>query len=150
MHLKINTKVKSNYMDVKKGFNKELFLKLNPPFPPVELKEFGGCEKGDKVHLVLNFIFFKQHWISDITYDHTDDQLFEFIDEGVRLPFFLKYWKHHHVVRSDKDGGATIVDDITFKSPFLLMDYLLYPLLWGQFIYRKPIYRKFFQERHGF
>lgn len=145
MHLKLKTKVEANYLNVKERFNEKLFLKLNPPFPPVELKEFGGCENGDKVHLRLNFIFFKQDWISEITFDNTDEKVFEFIDEGTKLPFFLKSWRHHHIVENYSSDESVIVDDISFKSPFILMDFLLFPVLWLQFAYRKPIYKKFFR-----
>lgn len=144
MHLKLKTKVKQDYLSVKDGFDEKLFLSLNPPFPPVKLKEFGGCAKGDKVHLELNFIFFKQDWISDITFDNTSETVFEFIDEGTQLPFFLKYWKHHHIVERVDDNGSYIIDDIEFKSPFKLMDFILYPVLWLQFAYRKPIYKRLF------
>lgn len=146
MHLKLETRVEANYLSVKRKFNEKLFLKLNPPFPPVQLKEFGGCEKGDKVHLRLNFIFFKQDWISDITFDNTDDKKFEFIDEGTKLPFFLSRWKHHHIVEKIDDESSMIIDDVNFKSPFFLMDFLLYPVLWLQFVYRKPVYRKYFKS----
>ena len=145
MHLKLSTKVKRDYQQVKEGFNSELFMKLNPPFPPVDLIEFGGCEEGDKVHLRLNFILFKQDWISLITFDKTDEQQFEFIDEGTILPFFLKKWKHHHIVKKSEEGTSVIIDDIHFKSPFLLMDFFLFPVLWLQFAYRKPIYKRIFK-----
>jgi len=145
MHLRLKTKVDQNFLSVKEGFNEELFLSLNPPFPPVKLQEFGGCRKGDIVHLELNFIFFKQDWKSEITFDNTSDSVFEFIDEGVALPFFLSSWKHHHVVNKISGQQSEIVDDIRFKSPFILMDFLLFPILWLQFAYRKPIYRKIFK-----
>lgn len=145
MHLKLKTKVNQNFLAVKEGFNENLFLSLNPPFPPVKLKEFGGCAKGDKVHLELNFIFFKQDWISEITFDNTSDNVFEFIDEGTQLPFFLKYWKHHHIVEKSEGNQSYIIDDIKFKSPFKLMDFLLFPVLWLQFAYRKPIYKRIFK-----
>jgi hypothetical protein len=122
VHLLLKTKVDQNYLKVKEGFNEDLFTSLNPPFPPVELKEFGGSEEGDIVHLRLNFIFFKQDWISEITYDRTNK-----------------------VLKLD-NNTSEIVDDITFKSPFKLMDYLLYPVLWLQFAYRKPIYRRLFNR----
>jgi ligand-binding SRPBCC domain-containing protein len=147
MHLKLKTNVQQNFLSVKDGFNEELFLSLNPPFPPVKLKEFGGCIKGDKVHLELNFIFFKQNWISEITYDNTTDSIFEFIDQGTQLPFFLKYWKHHHIVKKLDDNQSVIIDDINFKSPFIVMDFLLLPVLWLQFAYRKPIYKRIFSTR---
>ncbi|WKK79080.1 SRPBCC family protein [Marivirga arenosa] len=145
MHIKLKTQVSQGYLKVKEGFNEKLFLSLNPPFPPVKLKEFGGSEKGDKVHLQLNFILFKQDWISRITFDNTDDSVFEFIDEGEKLPFFLKYWKHHHIVEKSSEQTSNIIDDITFKSPFILFDFILYPVLLLQFAYRKPIYRKLFK-----
>ena len=146
MHLQLTTRIESDYLSAKEKFNENLFMKLNPPFPPVELKEFGGCNTGDKVHLRLNFIFFKQDWISDITSHNTDDKVFEFVDEGTKLPFFLSKWKHHHIVEKVDAKSSNIIDDITFKSPFFLMDFLLYPVLWLQFAYRKPIYRKFFKK----
>jgi ligand-binding SRPBCC domain-containing protein len=145
MHLKLKTKVNQNFLSVKEGFNEKLFLSLNPPFPPVKLKEFGGCNKGDKVHLELNFILFKQDWISDITFDNTTNTIFEFIDEGTKLPFFLKSWKHHHIVTKIDENNSDIIDDIEFKSPFRLMDFLLFPVLWLQFAYRKPIYKRIFK-----
>lgn len=144
MHLSISTKVRAYYLQVKEGFTQDLFLKLNPPFPPVKLLRFDGCKKGNQVILELNFILFKQKWESDITMDNTDDKVFEFVDVGVRLPFFLKSWNHHHIVRHISENECEIVDDIHFNTPFILLDYLMYPALYLQFLYRKPIYRKIF------
>ncbi len=143
MRLTVTTPVRQDYITVMKGFTEQLFMRLNPPFPPVKLLRFDGCKKGDVVSLELNFILFKQRWDSLIVESELNDREFYFIDEGKKLPFFLKYWHHHH--RILKDGTHTrLVDDITFRSPFLLMDYLLYPVLWLQFWYRKPVYRKVF------
>ena len=147
MRLIIRTKVESYFLDVKSGFTEDLFLALNPPFPPVKLRKFDGCSKGDEVQLELNFILFKQSWHSDITYDLTDDTTFQFIDVGVKLPFFLKSWKHHHVVNKINENTSEIIDDITFSSPLWLLDLLLYPALYLQFLYRKPVYKKVFKKR---
>jgi len=73
----------------------------------------------------------------------TADEIY-FIDEGTRLPFFLAYWHHRHRLLRAADGSTTIVDDITFQTPSRLTDYFFYPLLWLQFAYRKPIYRRVF------
>ena len=144
MNIKISTKVNQSLSKVWEGFNLELFSKLAPPFPPVEVKEFGGCLKGDKVHLELNFILFKQDWISDIIDQKRTESEIYFIDEGTKLPFFLSYWQHRH--RLVKNGESTIIiDDITFKTPTILTDYLFYPLMYLQFLYRKPIYQKIFE-----
>ena len=144
MKIKISTKVNASKEDVKKGFTEELFMSLNPPFPPVELLRFDGCKKGDTVALKLNFILFRQHWISVITKEKEDKKEWYFIDKGVDLPFFLKSWKHKHIVAAD-ELGAAIKDHITFTTGFLLTDVLMYPILYLQFLYRKPIYKKMFR-----
>ncbi len=144
MRIVIKTLVEQAPSSVIEGFTRELFLKLNPPFPPVVLKEFGGCKKGDKVVLELNFIFFKQTWISDITDDQaTNDEIY-FVDEGIKLPFFLKTWKHRHRL-VNRANQTLIIDDIQFTTPTLLTNYLLYPALYLQFLYRKPIYKRIFK-----
>ncbi|MCS5490875.1 SRPBCC family protein [Algoriphagus limi] len=145
MKLQLETQVQQDYLTVKDGFDESLFKRLSPPFPPVKLLRFDGSKKGDVVSLELNFIFFKQKWTSDITEDHTDEKEFYFIDQGTELPFFLKKWTHkHRVIR--KEEGSIIRDEIEFEGPNFLLTLLLYPALWVQFIYRKPIYRKIFRK----
>lgn len=144
MHLILKTIVNQSLPQVWAGFDRSLFGKLSPPFPPVNVLRFDGCQKGDIVHLQLNFLLFRQDWISDITdQQETSDEIY-FIDEGRKLPFFLAYWQHRH--RLVRAGNRTIIiDDITFRTPSRLTDWLFYPLLWLQFTYRKPIYRRVFR-----
>jgi ligand-binding SRPBCC domain-containing protein len=144
MQLQVRTKIKQPYLQVKEGFNEQLFKKLNPPFPKVVLKRFDGCKKGDLVNMQLNFIAFKQTWESLITADDTTEGYFFFQDEGKQLPFFLKQWKHRHWVRKVDEFNSEIVDDIHFSTGNILTDVFMYPLMKAQFLYRKPIYRKFF------
>ncbi|TAE39837.1 MAG: hypothetical protein EAZ70_04615 [Runella slithyformis] len=143
MKLIIQTRVNQSYLQVWNGFDKKLFDQLAPPFPPVRVVRFDGCLEGHVVDLELNFLLFKQRWVSHITAQNTTDAEIYFIDEGRQLPFFLSKWKHKH--RILKDGThAIIADEIEFRTPFLLTDYLFYPLMWAQFAYRKPIYRRVF------
>lgn len=143
MKIIIESAVEQNYLHVKEGFNESLFKKLAPPFPPVKLLRFDGSSTGDVVSLELNFIFFKQRWTSDIVEDHTSEDEFYFVDKGVELPFFLKEWEHKH--RIIKNGAGSIIrDEINFKGPVGLLTVLLYPALYLQFLYRKPIYKKIF------
>lgn len=145
MEINIETKVEQDYLKVKEGFDESLFRKLSPPFPPVKLLRFDGSSKGDLVTLELNFIFFKQKWTSEITDDRTDEKEFYFIDEGIALPFFLKSWRHKHRIIKTGDGSI-IRDEISYSGPFGLMTILLYPALFLQFLYRKPIYKKLFKK----
>ncbi len=152
MHLILKTLVRQPVPMVWAGFDRSLFDRLSPPFPPVDVVRFDGCLPGNVVHLRLNFFLFRQDWISSIVDQQTlptadrPDEIF-FVDEGTQLPFFLRYWRHRHRLLRDASGGTLIVDDVTFQSPFRLMDYLLYPVLWLQFAYRKPVYRAVFGNR---
>lgn len=144
MQLKFETKVLAPVAEVVEGFNETLFKALSPPFPPVKLRRFDGSRTGDIVSLELNFILFRQRWTSEITYHEATDSAFVFVDEGRELPFFLKFWKHRHSIVRDDDGHTCIVDDITYRAPYGWLSVLLYPVLFLQFWYRKPIYRRFF------
>jgi ligand-binding SRPBCC domain-containing protein len=146
MKINIETSVGQDYLEVKEGFDQNLFTKLSPPFPPVKLLRFDGSKKGDTVTLELDFILFKQKWTSVITEDHTDSDEFYFIDQGTELPFFLKEWRHKH--RIIKSGSGSIIrDEITFKGKPGLLGIFLYPAMYLQFLYRNPIYKKYFQAK---
>ena len=141
--LNISTEVDGNFRAVFQGFSRDLFLRLNPPLPPVKLLRFDGMGVGDEVHLELSFIFFRQRWISRITaFEESENEIF-FVDEGIQLPFFLQSWRHCHRI-VDRQGQATIIDEITFQAPNRLLSLLLLPTLYLQFLYRKPIYKCFF------
>jgi len=143
MRLIISTPVNSTPMQVFRQFDQSLFLKLAPPFPPVKLIRFDGCRQGDVVSLQLNFLLFKQLWTSSITEQETTTEAIWFVDQGTQLPFFLTFWNHKHLIQKT-EAGSVIVDEITFQSPWFLPEFLLYPVLWLQFVYRKPIYKKVF------
>lgn len=147
MRLLLQTPVACTHLEVKAGFTESLFAKLAPPFPPVKVLRFDGCKAGDIVDLELNFLFFKQKWTSKITEDHCDAQEFLFVDEGILLPFFLGKWKHCHRILALPSGGSFISDEIDFAGAFPWMTPLLYPVLWLQFWYRKPIYRRIFRRK---
>ena len=144
MHLVLKTSVDQSLPAVWAGFDRTLFEQLTPSFPPVKVVRFDGCLPGDIVHLRLNFFLFRQDWVSLIVDQQTSDEEIYFIDQGTRLPFFLAYWQHRHRLRRSSAGTTVILDDITFKTPFALTDYLLYPFLWLQFACRKPVYRRVF------
>jgi len=145
MRLKIRTHVRGHYRSVMSGFDRSLFEQLTPPGTKVELLRFDGSHKGDLVHIRLTmFGLIKQEWLSEITESVTTPEQSWFIDEGRELPFFLKAWRHKHVVEKATSNQSVIVDDITFRTPTLLTDLLMYPIMYLQFAYRKPIYQRVF------
>lgn len=140
----LSTKVQQDYHQVYKGFDESLFRALTPPIPKVNLIRFGGTQVGKKTHLVLNFVFFKDEWISIVTEEgETEEQIF-FIDEGKKLPFFLRYWHHEHRLLKTPENKTVIQDIILFKTPTWLTDILFYPALFLQFVWRIPIYKRIF------
>ncbi|MEB2776583.1 hypothetical protein SYJ56_14765 [Algoriphagus sp. D3-2-R+10] len=143
MKINISTKVNQDYMSVKDGFDETLFTKLSPPFPPVKLVRFDGSEIGDLVLLELNFLLFKQQWNSEISESETSPSEYYFTDIGIVLPFFLKKWRHKHRI-INLGNHSEIMDEIEFSAPFVLATLFLYPLIYLQFLYRKPFYKKIF------
>ncbi len=143
MHLLIKTEVEKDPSNVFIYFDRKLFRALNPPLMPLKLLRFDGCNMGDEVHLELAF---GMKWISLVTdFQEREDEI-SFIDEGVQLPFFLTYWRHKHRIVKNENGGSILIDDILYQSSSKLMDKLLYPILWAQFKYRSPVYRKLFKK----
>jgi ligand-binding SRPBCC domain-containing protein len=150
MKIKIETSVAMSVEKVWEQFDEKLLLKLSPPFPPVRLISFGQ-KIGEKVTMELNFFIIRQLWVSKITESYLSVTESYFIDEGEQLPFFLSYWKHKHLIVENKasanNSGSIIIDEIEFRTPTILTDYIFYPILYLQFLYRKPIYQKFFTLR---
>jgi ligand-binding SRPBCC domain-containing protein len=144
MNLTLKTKVNQNYKKVFPQFNQKLFLALKPPFLPVKLDRFDGSNKDNQVHMTINLIFIKEKWITVITEEGEKENELYFIDEGTVLPFFLKKWKHKH--RIIKDGEeSVIIDDIYYETPNILFDLFFYCVFFIQFLYRKPVYKKYFK-----
>ncbi len=147
MRIKIVTNVKEqNISKIFVGFNKELFVKLAPPLPPVRLLRFDGCKENDIVQLEILLPFAPQRWDALITESVESEALIYFIDQGTRLPFFLKTWRHWHGIQQNPKGqGSQIIDDFEYTTPFGWLNYLMYPMLFLLFFYRKPIYKSAFK-----
>lgn len=142
MKILVETYVDASFETVVANFNEELFKSLNPPLMPAKLERFDGCNKGDEVHLSFPLV---GKWTSLITEAHSKPNEFYFKDIGVKLPFPLKTWKHQHFVKKTTKG-TLIIDSIDYQSFNFLFTALTYPLFWLIFNYRKPVYKKFFQN----
>ncbi|MCB0585740.1 MAG: cyclase [Phaeodactylibacter sp.] len=143
MNIKIQTNVKGNYREILARFDRALFEALAPRQPKMEIVEFTGSKKGDRVH--IRFLQpLKVDWVSVITEDEISNAEAYFIDEGVQLPFPLTFWRHQHIVRKITDDTSCIIDDITFRGPNVLVTLLLYPAIYLGFYPRKKIYRRYF------
>ena len=143
MNIVIKTKVKGHYKTIMTQFDRQLFEALAPKNAKMEIVEFTGSKKGDRVH--LRFISpIKAEWVSIITEDGSDDQQAFFVDEGVQLPFGLSYWRHQHIVRKLSETESEIIDDISFKGSNALTTLVMYPGIYASFLPRKKIYQSYF------
>jgi ligand-binding SRPBCC domain-containing protein len=145
MNIQLKAKVDGNYKDIMHRFDRELFEALKPANAKMEIVEFTGSKKGDKVHLRFHSPI-KAEWISHITSHGENEQEAFFVDEGVTLPFPLAYWKHRHIVQKITEDTSYIIDDMTFKGVNGLFSLLLYPAIYIGFYPRKRIYRDYFSR----
>lgn len=139
----ITTPIQASVPSVKILFTEELLLKLSPPFPQVTLIRFDGCKKDDQVILQINLLLTQLIWSSLITAENQTEEEWYFIDEGVEMPFGLKYWRHKHRVKKIDQQSCEIIDEISFDTRNAFLNYLLFPFLWGMIFYRKPFYKKY-------
>lgn len=144
--IEISTEVKNSIQNIKNGFNKSLFKKLTPPGVKVDLLRFDGCSQGDEVHLSISNLLMKEaKWISLISEEVQTSEMWKFVDVGKVLPWPLKTWEHHHIVKMVNDK-VYIVDQIQYSCGNSILEVLFYLPLYLQFYYRKPIYRKEFNQ----
>lgn len=143
MKFKLITPVKGSVKEVFRQFDKDLLLKLTPPGMKIRLIRYDEpTEPGAMVQIEAKMMgIVKQEWLNEITeVVEEDDQAF-FVDEGIELPFPLKSWKHKHLIRKGPTE-VEIVDDIEYSAGWLT--WLIHPIIWLQFAWRKPQYRKIF------
>jgi len=148
MNIKFETTVQGHYLEVMKGFDRDLFEALKPKHGSMDIIEFTGSKKGDRVHIRFTSPI-KADWVSLITADGHDEQEAYFIDEGQELPFPLKYWQHKHIVRKIDEQTSLIIDDITFKAGNRLMSTAMYPAIYLGFAPRAKIYQNYFGKPQG-
>ncbi|MEY3443202.1 MAG: hypothetical protein RLZZ519_1483 [Bacteroidota bacterium] len=148
MQLKIKTPVAGNYRNVFAGFDDSLLMKLTPPGMKMNLLHSDPPEMpGGRIRLKVTIMgIIHQDWENEFSgYELKEDEC-HFVDTGIKLPFPMTYWRHDHRVLRDGDN-TLILDDIEYKCGFFLLEWLLYPILWAQFRYRRPIYRRHFGTR---
>ena len=145
MTVKLETQVQGNYKSVMKLFDQKLFEALKPKGANMEIVEFTGSKKGDKVHIRFHSPI-KAEWVSDITEDGENEKEAWFVDEGTQLPWPLKYWRHKHIVRKINEESSLIIDDISFEGSNKLMTTILQPAIYLGFYPRKKIYQAYFKQ----
>jgi ligand-binding SRPBCC domain-containing protein len=108
---------------------------------------FDGCQRGNVVEIEMHLGPLRlARWTSLIT-EHgllPDGRGRYFVDEGQELPGPLRYWRHRHLMEARPDGGTDIVEDIEYRTASSVLDQAIYPMMWAQFAWRRPVYRRMF------
>ena len=100
----------------------------------------------DKVCIELDFLLYQTRWYSVISSFKADASSYVFVDEGTSVPFGIKTWRHEHRIESISPNECAIIDKIQFQTNYKLLDWLLFPLIWGMIIYRIPFYKKYLHQ----
>ncbi|MFN8393472.1 MAG: hypothetical protein U0176_02220 [Bacteroidia bacterium] len=147
MRFLIKTAVKGEPRKVFAGFDHNLLLKLSPPGMRIDLIHADPAEKPDGyIHLKVTMLgIIRQEWKNRFSNYEINDDRCHFVDQGDMMPFPIKLWRHDHRVER-LEGTTHIIDDVQYGTNFFLLDWLLFPVLWFQFRYRRPIYRRHFGQ----
>lgn len=145
MNIILKAAVKGNYKKVMEAFDRKLFEALKPPIGEMEIVNFTGSKKGDKVHIRFHNPV-KAEWISDIVEDGVNEKQAWFVDKGTELPWPLATWTHRHIVEKIDDHNSMIIDDISFTGTNAFLSLSLYPAILVGFSARKKIYQDYFDK----
>lgn len=145
MKILLRTIVDCPFEQVAQNFDRELFEFLLPPHFVATLVNYEGSKPGDKIHLAFK-IPWKADWISVIMESKNGKGFYYFIDEGAKLPYGLKKWRHHHQLKQLTENQTEIMDDMHFSTSFWLLDLLAWPVLFVSFFPRKRLYRRYFKN----
>jgi ligand-binding SRPBCC domain-containing protein len=138
--IEIRTPVAQSADEIWPQFNEDLFKALKPAGMPMKIVRFDGCETGDEI--ILHVGPFRQVWHGKVTDHGKTAQGYFFVDEGVRLPFPLKKWRHLHAINDFP--AREIVDCISFSTGYKWLDFLIKPALYAMFAARRKPYQKIF------
>lgn len=127
-------------------FDVNLLVKLSPFWLKPKPQIYEGNKPGNRLIFLLKTPFGKRKWEGVVTEEKYTDHEISFVDEGTKMPFGLKKWRHNHRIRAISDG-VLIRDEVGFSTGFLLLDIAFLPGIWSMFIYRKPRYPKIVKQR---
>ena len=145
MRIVIRSVVNAPFKRVAGDFGAELFRFLLPPEFVATLVAYEDSVPGSKVHIQFKLPF-PSEWISIIKSEEKTEGRYVFVDEGEKLPFPLKKWKHIHSVVKRDESTTEIIDDMNFTTGTIPLDFFVYPVLYLAFYPRKKLYKKYFEK----
>ncbi|PRO66742.1 SRPBCC family protein [Alkalicoccus urumqiensis] len=110
-------------------------------FPKIELEGDRTVYEGAQIVLHMNFYLFKLRWEGAIVERQEGAY---FIDEGRKLPFPFRSWRHTHAFKETAEGKTRMIDRVEFSS--WLPAPLIKLMLAGMFSDRKRQLRMYFKH----
>lgn len=146
IYITVSTPINAPYTLVCDHFNEALFYSLTPVFPPVRLLKYEGEQPGDTVAVQLWFFGLWLTWETIITERSESDEETYFVDESTLLPWFLKSWRHKHIIQKQGEG-TLIIDQVNFEPVSYMPAWFLKLGIRKQFLRRRPLYQKYFEDK---
>ena len=144
MRFTVVTPVSGIPVEIFQKFQRPLLEALVPPWAKITIHRFDGSVKGDKIELNVKLLgLIDQAWENLVTENFESDRECFFVDEGTKMPFPVTFWKHKHRIIGLK-SGSEIRDEIEFHCNSIFLEWIMFPVVWIQFVWRKPIYKKVF------
>jgi ligand-binding SRPBCC domain-containing protein len=139
----VRCRVHSTFQKVVDGFNRQLLESLSPDLMQLRILRYDGQKTGDCFTMQMGPPLLNIRWEGRVTAAGQTPATFWFEDEGLKLPFPLKAWRHRHVVRKAGDE-AVIMDIVSYTTGNRILDILCFPFLKAMFRGRIKKYQRYF------
>ena len=134
-------------IDVIRCFHKYKFVEFLTSGQPVKIKSWIGIDDGKEASFCFWFFGWKKITVLHENYTVSRNSLY-FVDKGLELPFGLKKWEHHHIIKRTKKGSL-IIDKIYLDDSIGLKKYFIYPIMLFPVVIRKITYKIWFYMLEG-
>ena len=131
--------------DVIQSFHDRKFVDFLTALQPVKILNWDGIESGK----VASFSFWFFGWkIMNVVHERykAEDTYLRFTDKGIKLPFGLDNWNHHHVVEV-KDDYVIISDRVQMHSENRVKLLFIFPIMIFPILIRKITYKIWFHNK---
>ena len=127
--------------DVIQSFHNYDFVKFLTLLQPVRINYWEGIKNDMKADFSFWFFGWKNIKVIHKNYNKTKEHLY-FEDHGLKMPFHLSYWEHHHIIKQHKNG-VIIIDKVKMKSTN--SNSLIYLIMLFPVIIRRVTYKIWFK-----
>ena len=134
-------------LDIIRSFHNYKFINFLTIGQPVKINSWTGIYDGKRASFSFWFFGWKKMAVRHQGYEVGRHHL-HFVDVGEILPFGLKDWEHHHIVKSH-GSGSVIIDEIKMDKSSFVKKYVVLPIMLLPVLIRKVTYKIWFYSFKG-